>query len=73
MLMNYILLIIGVYAADIFWMFSAILMIFHTLSYMTKRPVTSDMVNEYYRFINIPIYLTRRFVRLWPSLIVGKY
>lgn len=54
-------------------MFSALLVTYHCLSKMKKRPITSDAIgNDYYSFVNVPLYIIRRLVRIWPSLIIGK-
>lgn len=58
-------------------MFSGLLITFKSLQWMKLRPIRSavatEVLSEYYQFINVPVCVVRRFVRLWPSLIIGKY
>ena len=56
--------------------FSGVLVIYKSISYMKKRSISESIESpapfaEFYRFINVPIFYLRRFFRLWPSIVIG--
>jgi hypothetical protein len=62
----------AVYTADMFFVFSGMFTVYYAISYMKKvSGVKMDVYHPFERFINVPLYIIRRLVRIWPSLIIG--